>query len=66
MMDIEDQFLRQFEADDIEQLRCYREVCALAFKVLAVRMKRYGLSHLQKEKFAEIVEDLAGLVRDRG
>ena len=66
MRDIEDKFLRQFEDDNIEQLRCHRDVCALAFRLLKGRMKRYGLSELQKEKFSEIIEDLAELVRYRG
>lgn len=62
----DDPLMRKLEADDIEQLRCYREICALAFKTLTRRMKRYGLSELQKEKFADIIEDLAELVRDKG
>lgn len=65
MMDISDQFLRQFEADDINQLRCYREVCALAFKVLTERVRRCDFPERQKAKFVAVIEDLEGLVRDR-
>ena len=59
----DDPMMQSFEDDDIERLRCDREACELAFKLLTARMKRYGLSQLQKEKFAEIVEDLAAEVR---
>lgn len=64
LKDYDDPLMRAFEQDDIMNLRCYREVSALAFKLLTARMQRYGLSELQKEKFAAIVEDLAEAVRE--